>query len=311
MALNDLQERYECGDLVSVTVKSTGDSIQGRLHAIHKGKIVLLVPDRRRAGYQSARILDISSVKSVVPGTPDVVHSSYRFKRPLSNTDKRERPESITHRNWEKRQFLFGIFDEGIQLDEESWYSVTPEPIARHIASRLQSKSRHNAHGQPKLILDCCCGVGGNAIAFAHHDYVIGIDNQVNKLRMASHNASLYGVHQYLELLAGDCMKVMGTMPDNYVDFTFLSPPWGGPAYQSIDNFSIIDNIQVGEANGKQLFQEADRVSRSGVVYFLPKSVTSDTVTNELELEQFEIETHFVHGREFTTCIYFGQFFRC
>jgi trimethylguanosine synthase len=39
-------------------------------------------------------------------------------------------------------------------MDEESWYSVTPEHIARHIAERCRCD----------LIVDGFCGVGGNAI---------------------------------------------------------------------------------------------------------------------------------------------------
>lgn len=39
---------------------------------------------------------------------------------------------------WAQRYRLFSRFDEGIQLDRESWYSVTPEKIAEHIASVRQ-----------------------------------------------------------------------------------------------------------------------------------------------------------------------------
>lgn len=45
----------------------------------------------------------------------------------------------------------------GCLLDEEGWYSVTPELVADQIASRCRCDT----------ILDGFCGVGGNAIAFA------------------------------------------------------------------------------------------------------------------------------------------------
>ena len=48
-------------------------------------------------------------------------------------------------------------FDEGVRLDREGWFSVTPERIARHIAGRCRSD----------VIVDAFCGVGGNAIQFA------------------------------------------------------------------------------------------------------------------------------------------------
>ena len=45
----------------------------------------------------------------------------------------------------------------GCLLDEEGWYSVTPELIANQIAERCRCDT----------ILDAFCGVGGNSIAFA------------------------------------------------------------------------------------------------------------------------------------------------
>jgi hypothetical protein len=42
---------------------------------------------------------------------------------------------------WAQRYRLFSRYDEGIQLDEESWYSVTPEKIAEHIAERSAARN--------------------------------------------------------------------------------------------------------------------------------------------------------------------------
>lgn len=42
-------------------------------------------------------------------------------------------------------------------MDEEGWFSVTPECIAKHHAFRCGSG----------VIVDCFTGVGGNAIRFA------------------------------------------------------------------------------------------------------------------------------------------------
>ena len=41
---------------------------------------------------------------------------------------------------WEQRYRLFSRFDEGIQMDTEGWYSVTPERIAMHIAKRCAGR---------------------------------------------------------------------------------------------------------------------------------------------------------------------------
>jgi hypothetical protein len=58
---------------------------------------------------------------------------------------------------WTQRYSLFSLFDSGIKMDEEGWFSVTPEPIAKHHASRVGAG----------VIIDCFTGVGGNAIQFA------------------------------------------------------------------------------------------------------------------------------------------------
>ena len=42
-------------------------------------------------------------------------------------------------------------------MDEEGWYSVTPERVANQIAERCRCD----------VVVDAFCGVGGNAIAFA------------------------------------------------------------------------------------------------------------------------------------------------
>lgn len=64
-----------------------------------------------------------------------------------------------SNRYYRLRYSLFSLYDLGIELDEESWFSVTPEAIAEHHASRCG--------GSDKVILDVCCGAGGNTIAFA------------------------------------------------------------------------------------------------------------------------------------------------
>jgi len=56
-----------------------------------------------------------------------------------------------------QRYRLFSRYSEGCLLDEEGWFSVTPEAIANQIAERCRCDT----------IIDAFCGVGGNAIAFA------------------------------------------------------------------------------------------------------------------------------------------------
>jgi len=127
-------------------------------------------------------------------------------------------PSVVHDKYWAQRRRLFKKFDEGIELDAEGWYSVTPEVVADHVASRFQDASQHfkgavtnNANGRnarkrrgqqsskPMVILDAFCGCGGNAIAFAKLppsvvSHIICIDVDRTKLRKAAHNASIYGI---------------------------------------------------------------------------------------------------------------------
>ncbi|POM72551.1 Trimethylguanosine synthase, partial [Phytophthora palmivora] len=56
-----------------------------------------------------------------------------------------------------QRHTLFERFEDGIQLDHESWYSVTPQVIAEHIAKRLSCD----------VVVDPFAGCGGNVIQLA------------------------------------------------------------------------------------------------------------------------------------------------
>jgi hypothetical protein len=80
-----------------------------------------------------------------------------------SNLDRRavpERPSYITKCSplfsfYKNRYDLFEKFDEGILLDEESWYSATPKIIAEYIADMFKDC---------EVIMDLFCGCGGNSI---------------------------------------------------------------------------------------------------------------------------------------------------
>ena len=45
--------------------------------------------------------------------------------------------EHVMRKYWAQRYRLWTRFDEGIMMDHEAWYSVTPEVIATHIAQRF------------------------------------------------------------------------------------------------------------------------------------------------------------------------------
>lgn len=92
---------------------------------------------------------------------------------------------------WHTRDTLFSRYSEGILLDEESWFSVTPEAVAYRIAVQCSAG----------IVLDAFCGAGGNAIQFAmtckhgrsslpapNSPAVLAIDIDPIKLELARNN---------------------------------------------------------------------------------------------------------------------------
>ncbi|VVC46470.1 RNA cap guanine-N2 methyltransferase,S-adenosyl-L-methionine-dependent methyltransferase, partial [Cinara cedri] len=88
---------------------------------------------------------------------------------------------------WVQRYLLYTRFDAGILLDHESFYSVCPEILARHIAERY-------CRFPNGVAVDPFCGAGGNVIQLAKTcGKVIAMDIDGSKIKLARHNARIYG----------------------------------------------------------------------------------------------------------------------
>ena len=126
-------------------------------------------------------------------------------------------PAFFLVRNRDNQQ-LFSKWSE-IQSDEEGRYSLTPETHALSIAQEVTR--RHTK------IYDAFCGLGGNTIAFARcaskktNCSVISNEWDKARLKMARHNAQLYGVHAQIQWHNQDALHFYPA-----ADFVFLDPPW-------------------------------------------------------------------------------------
>jgi 16S rRNA G966 N2-methylase RsmD len=118
----------------------------------------------------------------------------------------------VPNKYWAQRKRYFYHFDEGIRLDAEGWFSVTPEMIAHHIARRMVASSSSSSsslwsshHQHPPcsgaatncIVLDAFVGMGGNAIAFAQQEQVacvVCVDTNIEKLQLAANNCSIYKI---------------------------------------------------------------------------------------------------------------------
>ena len=161
---------------------------------------------------------------------------------------------------WFQRRALFSRYDDGVRLDAESWYSVTPELIAIHVALRLL---RPPFCG---VCVDAFCGVGGNAIQLALSGArVLAIDIDGEKVAMARHNARVYGVAHLIEFVVGDFLALAPRLRANAV---FLSPPWGGVGYDAAARFDL--ETMMEPCAGSSIFEAALAIS-SRLCYYLPR----------------------------------------
>jgi trimethylguanosine synthase len=139
---------------------------------------------------------------------------------------------------WERRYELFAQFDDGIQMDLESLYSVTPETIAMQQASLIQGNA----------VLDLFCGVGGNSIAFARSGKsVIAVESNTQRIAMAKHNARIYNVESQITFINQTAEQFLCSFDFSSIDVLFLDPPWGGPLYTTKRQFTLNDfssNVQ-------------------------------------------------------------------
>ncbi|WCJ35427.1 S-adenosyl-L-methionine-dependent methyltransferases superfamily protein [Euphorbia peplus] len=200
---------------------------------------------------------------------------------------------AICGKYWSQRYLLFSRFDSGIKMDEEGWFSVTPELIARHHASRCADDT----------VIDCFTGVGGNAIQFALRcKHVTAIDIDPKKIDYAYHNAAIYGVQEKVDFIKGDSFVLAPKLKAGTV---FLSPPWGGPDYAKVKKYDL---GMLRPRDGFFLFNTAKKIARK-IVMFLPRNVDLNQLA-ELCLSagpawSVEVEKNFLNGKLKAITAYF------
>ncbi|XP_050539933.1 trimethylguanosine synthase-like [Daktulosphaira vitifoliae] len=219
------------------------------------------------------------------------------------NSAIRTRPNDIKKHLWDKRYLLFSKFDEGIMMDNESFYSVCPEILSTHIA--LRCPGLHVA-------MDPFCGAGGNVIQLAkRYKQVIAVDNDANKLEFAKRNAEIYGVREKITFILGDFFEIAESLKKYKPQVIVTSPPWGGPSYKKHKIYSLEKHMCSNyEGGGKKLFDLLRSIAPN-VALHIPKT------TGRNELIQFgklfdlnmEIQHNYIDNRHDSITAFFGRFF--
>ncbi|VAH23688.1 unnamed protein product [Triticum turgidum subsp. durum] len=222
-----------------------------------------------------------------------------RVRRSQSSHSCQDLAENISNdiaKYWNQRYSLFSLFDSGIKMDEEGWFSVTPEPIAKHHASRVGAGT----------LIDCFTGVGGNTIQFATKcKHVVAVDIDPQKIDCAQHNATVYGVNDHIDFIIGDFIHIAPHLKGETV---FMSPPWGGPDYAKVDVYDI--KTMLKPCDGYHLFKVATAIA-SRVVMFLPRNSDLDQLADMcLSVDPpwaVEVEKNYLNGKLKAITAYFEE----
>ncbi|KAL0569228.1 putative diacylglycerol O-acyltransferase tgs1 [Marasmius crinis-equi] len=246
-------------------------------------------------------------------------------------TSPEEVPEALRKYFFQRTRF-FSLYSTppGCLMDEEGWYSVTPELIADQIAERCRCDT----------ILDAFCGVGGNAIAFAKTcQRVIALDTSPTRLALARHNAQIYGVAHHIEFILSDYITFAKSYTSRSsanskrkIDVVFLSPPWGGPSYISntppnengpkevveadtdTDTHPAYSLSSIQPIHGAELFNLSRRITPN-IAYYLPRNTDLSEVGALLEdpknlvgdvKEYVEVEEEWMGNKLKALTCYFG-----
>ncbi|KAK7203935.1 RNA cap guanine-N2 methyltransferase-domain-containing protein [Myxozyma melibiosi] len=196
---------------------------------------------------------------------------------------------------WRKRNQIFSKFNEGVWINEQGWYSVTPEDVAINIATHV---TKHTP-ASPLTILDGFAGTGANAIHFARQASVrrvIAIEKDATTLRCAMHNAKLYGVAEKIEFVLGDYFDFVEHFAgkserwrvENRVDVVFLSPPWGGPGYRYDE---VLDLEKMQPYSVSEILNAAYKLT-TNIALYIPRTSDIIQLRNIVEYQYTQSSFH-------------------
>ena len=61
-----------------------------------------------------------------------------KFHEVFSSLDNTNESSKLNRKFFSRRYYYFDRFDQGVMIDKEGWYSVTPECISQYLANRVR-----------------------------------------------------------------------------------------------------------------------------------------------------------------------------
>ena len=228
---------------------------------------------------------ELDEKENIIDNSKDDEETILLMKKTLINFNTDEgkfQKGRINHQNFTEeeklnsyfvqRYYFFSLFDKGIQMDKESWYSVTPEEISEYISSIIQDS-------KDSSILDGFCGCGGNIIYFSKYfKKVIANDLFESKINMTKNNTKIYECPDNIEYYNKDYFEL--DLKNEQIDYVFLSPPWGGPEYKKDKIYSMKKWVT---PDIEKILQKSLEFSKNLILY-LPRNTDLDELSNLLNL---------------------------
>ena len=161
---------------------------------------------------------------------------------------------NIHHKYWDQRYRLLSKYDHGVILDEESWYSITPEVIANHITNTIINSAKiYNK--RLHILFDGFSGCGGNAISAASSStfqHVLAIDFDTVKSSNCQHNSKIYGVYDKITCITRDIYQVF----DDIIALKTTTNNTTNTTYTADDTITDDKNSSNGAASSLSLLQQ-------------------------------------------------------
>jgi trimethylguanosine synthase len=218
------------------------------------------------------------------------------FNKTTFRSDIKKKPDYVPLKYWNQRYSIFSKYDDGIQLDEESWYSVTHECIAKCIADKLKNYT----------VMDGFAGAGGNIIQFAMNGQTIALEIDQSHINMLKNNAEIYGVNSNIKFIKGDFL--VDAKSEGPLEVIFMSPPWGGPDYVKSKKYDLFATIT---PDITKIMQVCNDVTKN-VVLYLPRTAHPAQIVQLFKYmpnveRKIEFELFCVGSKVKTICCYMGE----
>lgn len=218
-------------------------------------------------------------------------------------------PSSICENDkyFAQRFRLVSKYEASLNLSETAWFSICPEVVAKHIASRVVALSRKL--GRKIRVFDPFCGAGGNIVQAALMDEVshaFASDIDAAEVRCAQRMAQLYGVPtSKMSFRVSDVFALSPGQFKTPVDAIICSPPWGGPAY-----LTGVYDVTSMTPDFVKLLRHCASFTKN-LALLMPRSVAVDQLVDTARqagiYDGVELELNFVARKAKTATVYYGE----